>query len=104
MRARLTPPAVPVCLLALGTLSAVGQSAEPASVAPPPIAIVPVGGSATLTGALQVTAGKAMIATAGTISSGAENTQVLLPRRGTLKVCASTTVKLTADASVPAGE
>jgi hypothetical protein len=83
---------------------AVAQSVEPASLAPVPIAIVPAGGSATVTGALEVTAGKALIATSGSISSGDQNTDVTLPRRGTLKVCASTTVKLTSDTSVPAGE
>lgn len=105
MQARRRLPAILVCLFAFGCgVSAAGQLTQPASLDAAPIAIVPVGSSATVTGALQVTAGKAMIATAGTITSGAENTQVVLPRRGTLKVCASTAVKLTSDASVPAGE
>jgi hypothetical protein len=57
-----------------------------------------------VTGALQVSEGKAIIASNGAITSGATATEVALPRRGVLRVCASTTVKLTSDASVPAGE
>jgi hypothetical protein len=57
-----------------------------------------------VTGPLQVSEGKAMIVSNGAITSGASTTEVALPRRGVLRVCASTTVKLTSDASVPAGE
>jgi hypothetical protein len=74
-----------------------------------PIAIVPLNDknpddAATVTGALEVTAGKAIIAASGTVTSGSQTTEVTLPHRGTLHVCASTTVKLAADTSVPAGE
>ena len=74
-----------------------------------PIAIVPLDSknpdrAATVTGALEVTQGKAIIAASGSITSGTETTQVILPHRGVLRVCASTTVKLAADSSVPAGE
>ncbi|HEY3704708.1 MAG TPA: hypothetical protein VGL22_06570 [Terracidiphilus sp.] len=69
-----------------------------------PIAIVPVDGSTSVTGALSVTAGKAIIAATGSITSGASATEVILPRRGVLRVCASTTVSLATDNSVPAGE
>jgi hypothetical protein len=77
-----------------------------------PIAIVPVepldskdpGRAAKVTGALEVSQGKAIIAASGTITSGSETTQVTLPHRGVLRVCAMTTVKLAADSSVPAGE
>jgi len=69
-----------------------------------PIAIVPVDATASVTGALEITRGKAMIATAGSVTSGATATDVILPRRGTLRVCASTSVRLAADKSVPAGE
>ncbi|HEV2214493.1 MAG TPA: hypothetical protein VGR64_04315, partial [Terracidiphilus sp.] len=73
-----------------------------------PIAIVPLadaksGAGATVTGALEVTSGKAIIAASGTVTSGSQTTDVLLPRRGTLRVCASTSVKLAADTSVPTG-
>jgi hypothetical protein len=74
-----------------------------------PIAIVPLDSknpdrAATVTGALEVTQDKAIIVASGAITSGAETTEVILPHRGVLRVCASTTVKLAADASVPAGE
>jgi hypothetical protein len=69
-----------------------------------PIAIVPVEGSTSVTGALSVTSGKAIIATTGSITSGPRTTDVILPHRGTLRVCASTTVNIAADNSVPAGE
>ena len=74
-----------------------------------PIAIVPLDSknpdkAAKVTGALEVSQGKAIIASSGTITSGAETTQVILPHRGVLRVCASTSVKLAADSSVPAGE
>jgi len=74
-----------------------------------PIAIVPLDAShpdraAKVTGALEVSQGKAIIAASGEITSGSETTPVTLPRRGTLRVCASTTVRLAADSSVPAGD
>ena len=53
---------------------------------------------------MEVSSGKAVIATSGTIASGDKATDVILPRRGTLRVCASTTVKLATDTSVPPGE
>ena len=86
----------------------------PAAPQPPaadagPIAIVPLDRknpdrAATVTGALEVSQGKAIIVASGVITSGAETTEVILPHRGVLRVCASTTVKLAADASVPPGE
>ena len=74
-----------------------------------PIAIVPLNSknpdaAAKVTGALEVSSGKAIIAASGEVTAGTETTEVLLPHRGVLRVCASTTVKLAADASVPAGE
>jgi hypothetical protein len=69
-----------------------------------PIAIVSIDASSSVTGALEVSSGKAIIATSGTIASGDKATDVILPRRGTLRVCASTTLKLSTDTSVPAGE
>jgi hypothetical protein len=76
----------------------------PASLDPAAIAIVPVDAAATVTGALRVADGKALIATNGTIAAGPKTTEVVLPRRGVLRVCASTSVHLSTDASVPAGE
>jgi hypothetical protein len=74
-----------------------------------PIAIVPLDSknpdaAAKVTGAFEVSQGKAIIAASGSITSSTETTQVILPHRGVLRVCASTTVKLAADSSVPAGE
>jgi hypothetical protein len=85
------------------------QAPAPSLASAGPIAIVPIDAknpdaAAKVTGALEVSAGKAVIAASGTITSGSQTTQVVLPHRGVLRVCASTTVKLTADTSVPAGE
>ena len=79
------------------------------SSAPGPIAIVSLdskdpGSAALVTGALQVANGRAMIATNGAITAGNSTTDVTLPHRGMLRVCASTTVKLASDASVPHDE
>ena len=74
-----------------------------------PIAIVSLDSkspdaAASVTGALSVSQGKAVIAASGTVNAGAQTTQVVLPHRGVLRVCAATSVKLAADSSVPAGE
>jgi hypothetical protein len=74
-----------------------------------PIAIVKLDSAhpdaaAKVTGALEVSQGAAIIAGSGSITSGTQTTQVELPYRGTLRVCASTTVNLNSDSSVPAGE
>ncbi len=86
--------------------------AAPLTVAPhdsAPLAIVPLDSAhpdqaATVTGALEVSRGRAVIAASGAVTSGSETTSVTLPHRGVLRVCASTTVRLAADSSVPAGE
>jgi hypothetical protein len=82
---------------------------QPASVPSSPIAIVSLdnhtpGSAQTVTGALQVTGGRALIAAGGTVISGLSTTDVLLPNRGVLHICASTSVKLAADSSVPSGD
>jgi hypothetical protein len=103
-----TPPtAPPTSQPASPADPASSSDAAPAIVRP--LAIVPLdaklpGAAAEVTGALQVYNGRAFIASSGAITAGAATTQVTLPYRGTLRVCASTTVKLAADASVPAGE
>jgi hypothetical protein len=84
-------------------------SVPAASIPAHPIAIVPLdsripGSAAMVTGALQVLGGRAFIAASGTVTSGTTTTDVSLPQRGTLRVCAATAVKLAADAAVPAGE
>ncbi len=85
------------------------QSTTPIPQPAGPIAIVPLqqgksATGATVTGALQVTADKAIIAASGAVTAGSNTADVLLPQRGTLRVCASTTVKLAADSSAPAGD
>ena len=88
------------------------QAPSPIQTAPAlasPIAIVPLDykhpdAAAKVTGALEVSQGKAIIVASGTITSGSQTTEVILPHRGVLRVCASTTVKLVADSSVPTGE
>ena len=87
--------------------AAAGSNSGPAT--PGPIAIVSLdskdpASAAMVTGALQVANGKAMIANNGAITAGANTTEVALPNRGVLRVCASTTVKLATDATVPHGE
>ncbi len=69
-----------------------------------PIAIVPIDATGTVTGALRVADGKAIIATSGTVTAGTKTTEVVLPRRGVLRVCASTSVHLASDSTVPAGD
>jgi hypothetical protein len=102
--------AAAACLLGVGLVLPVAQgSAQEMQGEHGPIAIVPLengksGTGATVTGALEVSGGKAVIVASGTVTSGTKTTEVLLPHRGTLRVCASTAVKLASDASVPAGE
>jgi hypothetical protein len=69
-----------------------------------PIAIIPLdrkvtGHAAEVTGALMVNDGRAYVTANASVTSGDEATHVTLPYRGTLLVCASTNVKLAADAS-----
>jgi hypothetical protein len=74
-----------------------------------PIAIVPLdakipGAAAEVTGGMQVYNGRAFIANSASITAGGQTTDVVMPYRGTLHVCAGSIVKLTTDANVPAGE
>jgi hypothetical protein len=82
------------------------EAASPAGslAAAAPIAIVPIDATGTVTGALRVADGKAIIATSGTVTAGTKTTEVVLPRRGVLRVCASTSVHLASDSTVPAGD
>ena len=105
----------PVLLLVLSLWALSLPSALPAQTPVKeagPIAIVPLDSADSknpdaavkVTGALEVSQGKAIIVASGTIASGSKTTEVVLPHRGILRVCAATTVKLAADSSVPAGE
>jgi hypothetical protein len=73
------------------------------------LAIVPLdksipGAALSVAGSLQAWNGRAYITGGGTITAGDATAQVTLPYRGTLRVCASGSVKLAADSSVPSGE
>lgn len=75
----------------------------------PPVAIVPLdksipGAALSVVGSMQAWNGRAYITGSGSITAGAGSAQVTLPYRGTMHVCASSTVKLAADSSTPAGE
>jgi hypothetical protein len=75
----------------------------------PPVAIVPLdktipGAAVDVAGPLQAWNGRAYLTGSGSISAGAATAEVTLPYRGTMRVCASSTVKLAADSSAPAGE
>jgi hypothetical protein len=89
--------------------AAPGQNGEVQAGTQGPIAIVSLegkgeNGAPTVTRALEVTKGRAVIAASGAVTAGDRTTEVTLPHRGVLRVCASTTVKLASDTSVPAGE
>jgi hypothetical protein len=102
--------ALAVCSLCAQNAPAPQATATPAAATDAaPIAIVSLDtknpdAAAKVTGALEVSQGRAVIVASGTITSGSQTTEVVLPHRGVLRVCASTTVKLAADTSVPAGE
>jgi len=66
-----------------------------------PIAIVPVG-TAHVSGNLVIAGGKASIIKSGSVTASTEPVLVALPHRGDLKICATTTVGLMTDSSVPA--
>src|SRR3984957_10742267 len=70
----------------------------------PPVAIVPLdkaipGAALSVDGQLQAWNGRAYLTGSGTISAGDATAQVTLPYRGTMHVCASSTVKLATDSS-----
>jgi len=100
-----TAPAVPA--------SQSVQPITPAGQAPvlstPPVAIVPIdksipGAALEVSGPLQAWNGRAYLTKSGTVTAGDETAQVTLPYRGTMRVCASSTVKLAADSSANAGD
>ncbi len=85
------------------------QSDQPPTFATPPLAIVPLdksipGAALDVAGSLQAWNGHAYLTGSGSISAGTATAEVALPYRGTMHVCASSTVKLAADSSAPAGE
>jgi hypothetical protein len=85
------------------------SSGDDAAVAARPLAIVALdskipGAAAEVTGGMKVFNGRAFISSDASITSGSQTAQITLPYRGTLRVCTGTTVKLTADSSIPSGE
>jgi len=75
----------------------------------PPVAVVPLdkalpGAALTVEGPMQAWNGRAYMTGSGSIAAGTGTAEVTLPSRGILRVCASSTVKLAADSSAPAGE
>jgi hypothetical protein len=118
---RLSPTSAGIFTLAAFALCAQTAPVPQTAPAPPatatpaaatdaaPIAIVSLDtknpdAAAKLTGALEVSQGRAVIVASGTITSGSQTTEVVLPHRGVLRVCASTTVKLAANVNVAEGE
>ena len=91
-----------------GTSPAPSASAGAPTFATPPVAIVPLdksipGAALEVAGPLQAWNGRAYITGSGTITAGDTTAQVTLPYRGTMHVCASSTVKLAADSSAASG-
>ena len=111
MRARFIRGAV-VFAAVLASAACPAQTPAAAPADSTPLAIVPLqtpaigheDEAARVTGALEVSAGRAVIAVSGAVTSGSKTTEVVLPRRGVLRVCAATTVKLSADHNISLGE
>ena len=111
LAAQTAPPANPANEPPLPTATAPSPapSDQPPAFTTPPVAIVPLdksipGAAMTVDGSMQAWNGRAYLTGSGSISAGAATAEVTLPYRGTMHVCASSTVKLAADASAPAGE
>lgn len=85
------------------------QAASAPNLSSPPVAIVPLdksipGAALSVAGPLQAWNGRAYLTSNGTVTAGDGTAQVTLPYRGTLRVCASSTVKLAADSSAATGQ
>lgn len=85
------------------------QTGQPPATGSSLIAIVPIdssipGSAASVDGPIQAVRGRAYISSSASITAGPATAQVTLPYRGTLRVCPSTKVRLSVDASVPASE
>jgi hypothetical protein len=102
-------PAQPAPATDAGASQPTSGSAGAPSFATPPVAIVPIdqsiaGAALSVAGPLQAWSGRAYITGSGTITAGESTAQVTLPYRGTMHVCASSTVKLATDAGAPTGD
>ena len=83
--------------------------AQPPATTPSLIAIVPLdmaipGSAAAVSGSMQALKGRAYLTGNGAITAGPTTAQVTLPYRGTLRVCPSTTVRLSVDSNAAASE
>ena len=83
------------------------EATQPPALGGRPVAIVPIdqsipGAALSVDGPLQARNGRAYLTSNGTVTAGDGTAQVTLPYRGTLRVCASSTVKLAADSSASA--
>ncbi len=94
-------PLKSAAVLCLWVFASGGARAQAASAGP--IAVIPVEG-VKLVGALEIAEGKAVIAASGSVTAGEHAATITLPRRGTLRICPTTKVSLTADSSVHTSE
>ena len=83
-------------------------ASDPSSPTTPPVAIVALdqtvrGAALSVAGSMQAKNGRAFITGSGSVTAGGATADVTLPYRGTLHVCASTTLNLAADTSAPPG-
>ena len=76
-----------------------GGHFHPAFAQGKPIAIVPVEG-VELTGALNLSSGKATLGAGGSVTAVDHAVTITLPRRGDLRLCATTKLDLTSDSSL----
>jgi hypothetical protein len=88
---------------------AAAQATQPPALPGRPIAIIPIdksvpGAALEVAGPLQDFNGRAYLTSSGTVTAGDRTAQVTLPYRGTLRVCASSTVKLAADSTAASDE
>jgi hypothetical protein len=116
-KAPVNAPAAPTATSPVATSGAATSGAAQTTTQPdqapgfttPPVAIVPLdksirGAALEVDGPIEAWNGRAYLTGSGSITAGTATAEVALPSRGTLRVCASSTVKLAADASAPAGE
>jgi plastocyanin len=107
--AQVPPPVAPMPAPVQPPVTAPDLTTQPPNLASPPIAIVPLdmsvpGSASTVSGGMTAWKGRAYFTSSGAITAGQVTAQVTLPYRGVLRVCPSTTVRLSVDASAPAGE
>ena len=81
-----------ICVAA-GLSFAVLACASRTAMAQTPVAIVPVQG-VKVSGAMEIANGQAIIASSGTITAGDATAKVILPGKGELRLCSTTTVHL----------